>query len=57
MQELGFEVLTAVKVRFFWVVTPCSSKDAVSVDLWSVDILPQHYTVSQPRTQLEYLGI
>jgi len=27
-----------------------SSEDGGSMDLWNVSILPQHYTVSQPKT-------
>jgi hypothetical protein len=49
-----FPVFTAVKieVEVFWVVTPCSSndpEDGGSKVLRNVDILPQHYTASQPR--------
>jgi len=42
------------QVEVFWVVTPCSvvagyqnSRRLGSLDLWNVDILPQHYTASQ----------
>jgi hypothetical protein len=53
-----FEVFTAVKtqVEVFWVVTLCSvsiftlqREDGGSMVLRNVDILPHHYTASQPR--------
>jgi len=44
-------------VEVFWAVTLCSAlvgdhiqgEEGGSMDLWNVGILPQHYTVSQPR--------
>jgi hypothetical protein len=47
-----------IQVKVFWIVTPCSvvvghwslhREDGGSMDLSNVDILPQNYTVSQPR--------
>jgi hypothetical protein len=55
--DAGLEVFRAIKsqVEFFWVVTQYSvdGEDGGSMVIKSTDILPQHYTASQPRrTQL-----
>jgi hypothetical protein len=53
---MRFEVFTVVKiqVKVFWIMTPCSvlvgySEGEGTMDLGNVGIIPQHYTVSQPR--------